>query len=481
MKNQTFKPSIKFFGACGVVTGSNVLINIPSNHNKKGYISIICDIGIMQGGRSFEEIHKFNVADFNFDIDDIDAVVLSHAHSDHISRLPLLIKRGYKGKVLATEPTARFAKLNMQDFAYLNEKEVIRINKKRKKNKLKVVYSQEDALESLNYIRCYGYNQEIFIDKDISIIFKPAGHMLGAASIHIKYVQDGKIKRISYSGDNSGKKVKKPFLPIAEDFGKPDTLILESTYGDRFHKKENTVKKLSKFIQETCIDNKKTLLIPVFSLQRSSELMWLLRESYFKNDFGNIPIYLDTPMGINSQEIMDNGREFWGKNWLKRDKELGNLFEWSQIKYVKDYKESQALSNGIPKIILSSSGMVNGGRIVSNHISSFLPSKGCMILFTGFQAPTSFGHKILHGKAKTVSINGKQLVKRATVEQLSLSSHADQDGLIEMIKTCNLKKLKTIILHHGDSKSRKVLQDRIKKEFTNIEVVTPQIGEKVKI
>lgn len=462
--------NIKFLGATnGEVTGSRTLVTFAHG------LKVLVDFGMMQSNDgAFSQTLAYNGREFEFDATEVDYLILTHAHNDHCGLTPLLIKRGFKGKIIATAPTGEFARISLPDTAKIMESDVRRANKIRPKNKLQTLFSIEEAEESIKHIQCYDYNTEIVLDDKVSLELKCAGHMLGASMPVFTYMENGKKKSVLFTGDTSGKTESKPFLPPADDIGEVNYIVSESTYGNRTHSKNDPMEVITRSIQETCIDRGKTLLIPTFSMQRSSELLWLLRESYMENNhFYKIPIYLDSPMAIKSQEVMDNNREYWGEKWIERDKELTNLFNWEVIEYISDYKDSMALANGHPKIILSSSGMCTAGRIM-NHLVSFLSSKNCKILFTGYQAEGTLGRHILETERKSVSVNRKQVVIRAEIEKMDFSSHADMNQLVELLKTSKKGKLKKVFLIHGGDEEQKSLKSELDRHLKNVEVIIPE-------
>lgn len=469
---------VQFLGAVGEVTGSRNLLTMPNG------LKILIDFGMSQSNLGqLEETMKWNNREFEFDVNEISYLILTHAHADHANLVPLLIKRGFKGKIIATAPTAEFCKLSFPDSAKIMESDCNLANKRRPKNKLKPLYTKDEAIRAIDYIQCYDYNTEIILDDKTSVELLCAGHMLGACMPKFTYKDGHKITRILYTGDTSGKSEIHPFIKPADDICDVDIICCESTYGNRIHRQINPLEILTKSIQETCIDRKKTLVLPIFSLQRSSELLWLLREVYIENQhFYKIPIYLDTPMGCAAQKVMDNNREYWGNEWIERDKELGNIFDWEVIEYIEDYKESQGLANGYSKIILSSSGMCTGGRIIS-HIESFLPSKGCKFLFSGFQVEGSLGNRIITTPYKTISVNRRPLTIRSEIEMMSFSSHADYNQLVELLKTSRKGKLKKVFLNHGDESACENLKREIEQNLKGIEVIIPEYntGYKIKL
>lgn len=470
---------IQFLGANnGEVTGSRTLLTLPNG------LKILVDFGMTQSNLGeLKQTLDWNGREFEFDVNDIDYLIITHSHADHSNLVPLLIKRGFKGKIIATAPTAEFCAISFPDSAKIMQSDCEMANKRRPKNKLESLYDKEDAINAVDLIQCYDYNTDIVIDSSTKIELLCAGHILGACMPRITHIdKNNKKKVILFTGDISGKSgIEHPFLRPTEDLGEIDYLVMESTYGNKIRKRENVESIITDAIKETCIDNKKTLIFPVFSIQRSSEVLWMLREAYINNEsFYKIPIYLDTPMGIKAQLVMENNREYWGENWLNRDNSLKSLFDWEVLQYVNDYKESLALANGHPKIILSSSGMCTGGRILS-HIESFLPSKGCRFLFSGYQVEGTLGHKIINTQCKSISVNRRPLTIRADIDQFSFSSHADLNGLIEVAKSSKKGMLKRIFINHGDEDACDNLKTELERHLKNVEVTIPEYKDKYKI
>lgn len=471
--------NIKFLGAvegAGEVTGSRTLLTTPDGLN------ILVDFGMVQSNMgNLKNTMDWNGRDFEFDVKDIDYLILTHSHADHANLLTLLIKRGFKGKVIATAATADFCKVSLPDSAKIMKSDCEWANKRRPKNKLIPLYTIEEAKNSIDYIQCYDFNTEIVLSDYVSVELLSAGHILGACMPKITYKEGYDKKTIVFTGDTSCKNGNHPFLKVADDLGDIDYLVCESTYGDRKHDKVDPYDVLKNATLETCIKKGKTLVIPVFSIQRSSEVLWILREIYLNNqELYKIPIYLDSPMAIKAQGVMDKHREYWGEKWLERDKQLTNLFDWDVLQYIDDYRDSELLNNPHPKIILASGGMATGGRILS-HLQNFLPSKGCKILFCGYQAEGTLGSKLVKGKQKSVAINRNQIIIRADVDSFSMSSHADYNQMIEFIKTSKKGNLKKILINHGEIESVNNLYRELKQHFKGVKVIKPEYNTNIRL
>lgn len=465
---------LTMLGAAKQVSGSMSLLETES-------LKILIDCGLVQTNDTKKDIIE-NMKPFNFDPSEIDYVVITHSHIDHCGLIPYLVKRGYTGPILCTEPTMNICSIALVDCAYIWQKELERSLKckdgKYKTNNTQTLYTIEDAEYAMQFFRGYGFNNEIILDDNVTLTFRNAGHILGAASLEFSVKdKDGyKQKKVIFSGDISGKNDFHPFVKPVEYIDKADYLICESTYGNRKHEKTPVVNTLETIIKDTCIQNRKTILIASFSVQRLQELIWYLYKTYEKNPaFQNIPIYIDTPMGIKvTREVYAKSKEFYNDEALELYDKIGNIFEWDKLEYVNGYKESMALATSVPKIIVASAGMMQAGRII-NHIESFLPSKGCTIVLTGFCAIGTFGRKLsdaMENEHKTIqSLSGKKLTIRSNVIKIDgLSGHSDKSDLLKYIG--NIKGLKKVILNHGEKESLNILKSELQLK-TDTEILIP--------
>lgn len=467
---------IRFIGATEGVTGSSTYIEVNG-------LNILVDIGIQQGNlREVRETMSWNSRELEYDPAALDYVIITHAHIDHSGCLPLLFNRGFRGEVITTVPTAKFMEISLPDSANIMASDC-EWYFKNTKQAITPPYTLEDVRESLKWIRCYDFNSEIILSKDVKLVLKKAGHMLGASMPVIKYRHKNKWKSVLFTGDTSGFTYQKPFLPIADKLGSVDTVVCESTYGDRRHDKNNVYNILKQSIEDTCIKQGGTLVIPVFAMQRSSEILWMLREVFLENPhYNNIPIYLDSPMACDSQSVIDEERDYWGEKWLARDKVLTNLFEWDAIQYIKDFRDSKLLDNDNAKIILSSSGMCSAGR-VTHHLMNFLPDKQNKVLLCGYAAEGTVSGELKNiadglTDRRAVSINGNRVDIRADIEAVSFSSHADYNQLTELLKT---GKMKQIYLIHGEDMAKQAFKKHLQGHLKGVRVDVPKYNIEYKL
>lgn len=467
---------LQFLGANEEVTGSCTLVQVDG-------LNILVDYGLFQdSSKPIEEVYKINKRELPIHISEIDHVLITHIHADHSSKIGMLAAHGFTGSVLCTALTAELMDISLRDSAHIMDRECEQINKRRKVNKLTPLYTVRHVDMIMGSIRGYDYNQEVKLSDRVAVTFLPAGHVCGSAMIYLEYQESEHIKkRVLFSGDTSGKREKPFTMPANLEKLKIDLIISESTYGGRLHSKENPIDKLEKCVRETVYQNGKTILIPIFSIARSTEVLYLLKKIFDNNpEFEDIPIFLASPMACQSHRILgkSDSFNFYDKKWeLEKD-----LFEWDRVSYIEDFKTVQSkLANGHRKIILASSGMVTGGY--STYLASiFLPNKGSKLLFCGYQGIGTLGRKILDKEQKTINIGGKPVKLKADIDFLEgMSSHGDFEELIDLYSDIEKKKLKKIVINHGELEQSKEFAKRLKREFPTVEIIIPKYKQIVKV
>jgi metallo-beta-lactamase family protein len=457
------KLNITFHGAAKGVTGSCHLIECAGQR-------ILIDCGLYQGSR---EIIEENAEPFGFDPASIDFLLLTHAHLDHCGRIPLLVKRGFKGVVITTAASLELARLVMLDSAGLQEEEARYQQRKAKRQQnsdkdIEPLYSILDALNSLEFFgRQAIYGQSEQLAAGIQAIFFEAGHILGSASILLQLEEKGEVRRVLFSGDlgYGGRAI----LNAPDRPPKVDTVIMETTYGDRVHKQlQPSIEELYGVINET-IGRGGNVIIPTFAMERAQEVLYFLREGIISKKIKHfINVFLDSPMAISATQIFARHPECYNTEALNLFNEGKDPFGFPGLHFTRETTESMAInqvSGGA--VIMAGSGMCTGGR-VRHHLKHNLWNRRSSIVFVGFAAQGTLARRIIDG-AKTVKIFGEEMPVQASIHTIGgFSAHADQTELIAWhAKTGNPK---TTYLVHGEEKSMKSFAAKI--QATDVRIPT---------
>ena len=460
--------TIQFFGASGGVTGSMTLLS----HN--GF-NLLIDAGQFQGTPK-EETQNFE--EFPFKMSDIHCILLTHAHIDHSGRIPLLVKRGYSGKILCTPPTSHLTEILLKDSGKIHETEAAWENKKRKRAGLPVIeplFTEDDAVESFQYLYPIPYERAHTLTEHLSVTYVRAGHLLGSSSVIISYREDGIDKTLVFSGDlgNSTSLIEEPPTYVQ----KADTVILESTYGDRLHENiDHRTEQLIDIILDTTSKGG-TVLIPSFAVGRTQEIIFELNH-YIVTHPGdksfvlkNIPIYLDSPLALEATKIYQSHIEYMGAP--VKQFELPP-FQMSNLHFVTSIEGSIALNiNREPKVIISASGMCEAGRI-THHLKHNLWKHSTSVVIIGFQAEGTLGRSLLEG-IKQVKILDVDVIVNATIHDLhGFSGHADQQHLMAWFE--HIQGVKKVFINHGETQAREALAKLISAN-PQIEIILPNIND----
>lgn len=457
---------VTFCGATKTVTGSNFLVE---GAGKK----FLVDCGLYQGGAK-DEIK--NEEPFPYDINEIDFMLLTHAHIDHSGRIPKLYKEGYRNPIYATNATCDLCAIMLPDSGHIQETETEWKNRKRIRRgeeELVPIYDAETAAKSLELFKGEPYNQIIELDDDIHVRFNDAGHMLGSSTIEIWIRENGENKKIVFSGDLGNNDI--PLLAEPTMIQDADFLVMESTYGNRLHiKNESKAETFINIVTDT-IKNGGTVVIPSFAVGRTQEILYELNKikdseddsSEFERKYRllmNTPVYVDSPLAISATEVFKENMDLFDKETQELIKRGDNPLEFPGLKFTQTVEESKALNESDESaIIISASGMCEVGRI-KHHLKHNIWNPKNTILFVGYQAPGTLGRKIVDG-AKTVKIFGEEVAVNARVEYIEgYSGHADQAGLLHFVDSF-VKKPNHIFLVHGEEESQKVLRDKINENF----------------
>lgn len=467
---------VTFLGATKTVTGSNFLVE---GAGKK----FLVDCGMYQGSGADE---YENEEPFLFDVNEIDFMLLTHAHIDHSGRIPKLYNEGYRNKVIATKATCDLCAIMLPDSGHIQEMEVEWKNRKRERkgeDPLPPLYTAEDAAKSLEIFSPVKYDEIIDIDENIKVRFNDAGHMLGSSIIEVWVTENGKIEKIVFTGDLGNNDI--PLLSPPTIIEDADYLVMESTYGNRLHIRNDDKASLFLNIVYETLEKGGTVVIPSFAVGRTQEILYELNrikeekhdEEFYKKykRLMSVPVYVDSPLAISATEVFKENMDLFNEETQKIINSGDNPLEFNGLKFTKTADESKALNaSNESAIIISASGMCEVGRI-KHHLKHHLWEPNSTILFVGYQAPGTLGRKLVDGEKK-VKIFGEEIAVNARIEYIEgYSGHADQEWLLNFVYSF-IKKPSHIFLVHGEPEGQVVLKQKIE-ENTEIPVIIPDFGE----
>lgn len=463
---------ITFLGAARAVTGSCHMVEACGK-------KFLVDCGMFQGTLTEQML---NYEEFPFNINDIDFVILTHAHIDHSGRIPKLFTNGYQGVVYATKATCDLCSIMLPDSGHIQEKEIEWVNRKRMragKKPTTPMYTAEDGLKCIDIFSRVNYGEEITPAEGITFRLVDAGHMLGSAIVEIWIKEEGKeTKKIVFSGDLGNENM--PIIRDPEPVDEADFLVMESTYGGRLHgEMKEQSQELISIILDT-IDRGGNVIIPSFAVGRTQELLYEINkyvednENYIKK-MAEIPVYVDSPLAINATKVFERNPECYDDEALQYLLKGDNPLAFKNLHFVETADESRALNEDpTPKIIISASGMCEVGRI-KHHLKWNLWRPECTVLFVGFQAEGTLGRKLLNGE-KIVKIFGEEIGVNAEIRYLdAFSGHADQDGLLKWVGDLKVKP-RNIFLVHGEYTGQLKLQAEIEERY-GIKCIVPELED----
>jgi len=455
--------TLSFHGAAGQVTGSMHLLEAAGAR-------ILLDSGLFQGHR--KEVHDLN-QNLAFDPRRIDYVVVSHAHIDHIGRLPLLVNRGYHGPIISTPATRDLCAVMLPDAANIQEKDFELLTRHgRASEESQPLYRLVDAIAVQDLIVAIPYKRVHHLRKNLSFEYLDAGHILGSASIDMR-ITEGGGHRLVFSGD-----IGRKGLPIIRDPEAPsgpiDTLIVESTYANRAHESvQGAEDRLGEVVRRAAARGGK-ILIPAFALGRIQEIVYALHQLFRADKIPGIPIYIDSPLAVDATQVFRMHPEIFDRREQLMDR-AGELFDFPLVHYIRDVNDSKALNRlQGPAVIIAASGMVESGRIL-HHIRNHGEDHRNIILFVGFQAEGTLGRRIEDG-VKDVKLYGEPVTLKAEVERIDgYSAHADRDELREWVRSLG-GPVKRAFAVHGEAEALAAMADILREAGVN-EVIIPKLGE----
>jgi len=472
---------IQFLGAAGTVTGSKHLINTGDPSGNNGF-QVLIDCGLFQGPKEWRER---NWRDTPVPAKKIDAVILTHAHLDHCGWIPRLVKEGFRGPIYATPPTIDLCGIILPDSGHLQEEDARFYNKtnKSKHKPALPLYTFDEAQNSLQYFKPVEPGQDVQVSLELSFRFVRAAHILGSCMAEITLKLNGEARRLLFSGD-IGRVRDHAVAPGKVVHSGPaegesaDLVVMESTYGNRIHPKEDPLPELAALITATA-NRGGSVIVPAFAIERTQKFVFILKHLMESGQIPRLPVFCDSPMAIKAVEVFLKHEEEYSDETCEMIRKYGSPLAWPGFTFASTPEESKKINAAVmPSVIISSSGMVTGGRIL-HHLAQRLPDPKNLVLFIGFQAPGTRGF-LIKNNAPEIKIFGDIVPVRAQVAALEqFSDHADPPELLQWLHTFRNQPAMTYLVH-GEPDAAGQLRDLMKKKLGwTVEVA--QYLEKVEV
>ena len=464
---------ISFHGAARTVTGSKHLVQLDNGEN------FLLDCGLFQGmGRDTDSLN----ASFGFDATKVDYIILSHAHIDHSGLIPKLAKEGFKGNIYCTPATKALVEILLEDSAMIQRDDAKYGNKRRARQGLAPIeplYDMDDVNMALPLLTIVEYNQPTKISSSVELLFTDAGHIIGSAAVSLKIKEGTETKTLTFSGDVG--RYRDMILRSPATFPQADTIIIESTYGDKLHDIIHTTPDdILKWIEKTCVEQKGNLIIPAFSVGRTQEILFELNQLSLEKRLPHIPVYVDSPLSIEATDVVKMFPKYFNKKIQKILEVDDDPFDFEGLRYIKSVEESKALNEDLhPKVIISASGMADAGR-VKHHIKNNISNAKNTILLVGYCEPHSLGGRLMNG-TKIVKIYSEEYPVIARVGSIrSMSAHADYEDLMQFLGCQNPDLVSQVFIVHGEADVQDHFAERLRKKGFK-EVIVPEMHETVEI
>ena len=445
---------LEFFGAAGEVTGSCHILRVQGH-------TVLLDCGMIQGSRRQEARNR---EPFPFEANAVDAVILSHAHIDHSGRLPLLVKRGFKGKVWCQNATRDLTGVLLEDSANLQVRDAQWENRRRRRKEeplLEPLYDVDDAKQAIRYLKGIRYGQWQQVVDGVSVRFHDAGHILGSAVVEVALEQGGVKRTLVFSGDLG--QYDAPILRDPESIAQADLVLMESTYGGRRHRERSeTIDEIGEIIANAR-HHRGNILIPAFAIGRSQEVLYQFGKNYDDWDMGRFRIFLDSPMAIEASEIYWDYPHLYDEEATRLRKGVNEMPPLKNLHLSRTADESKAINRlRGGAIVIAGSGMCNGGRIV-HHLKHNLWRKETQVIIVGYQAYGSLGRRLVEGEPE-VRIHGDWVPVRAQIHTVGgLSAHGDQEDLARWY--AGFKNRPPLYLVHGEEDSARDYQVYVERKL----------------
>ena len=451
---------LQFCGAAGEVTGSLYLIHA-------GKSTVLLECGQIQGGSGAE---KRNRDPFPFPVENIDAVILSHAHIDHSGRIPLLVRRGYTGPVITQNATRALCEIMLPDSGYLHEKDAEWENRKRLKNgrdPVEPLFTKQDAEQCLSLFESVRFGDQLEVVPGLTVRFHDAGHILGSAIVELTFEEDKEPRTVVFSGDLGYRDA--PVMNEPARLKHADAVLMESTYGDRMHRPFAESIEEFKEVFAAARASKGNILIPAFTVGRTQDLLYLMAEHFEDWHLNDWQIFLDSPMGIEATETYAHYRHLYGAKLFAPDAHVLNLPNLHMTRTTEESMLINQVKSGA--IIIAGSGMCTGGRI-HHHLKYNISRSATHLVIVGYQAHGTLGRRIVDG-AEDIRLWGETHPVRANVHTIGgLSAHADQQDLVEWYRA--FENRPPLYLVHGEPRAQKALMAKLQEEMAApVSIATP--------
>ncbi|MEK7152134.1 MAG: MBL fold metallo-hydrolase [Patescibacteria group bacterium] len=453
-----YTSKLTFHGGAGSVTGANFLLE-----DKESGAKILVDCGFFQGRKVGEDINR---DPFPYDPTSIDVLFVTHAHIDHIGRIPKLVRDGFRGVIYSTPATKEIAELMLTDSMGI-------LGKEAKEDRLPPMYEREDVEKTMNLWQGVPYHTPINLKGGFQVTLKDAGHILGSAQV--VFVRDGRT--LVFTGDLGNSPA--PLLRDTEPLGNVQYVVMESVYGDRNHESRADRKQMLEDVIEDTIKKGGALVVPAFSLERTQELLFEINDLVEHGRIPAVPVFVDSPLAIKVTRIYKNSNGNFNHNANDVIKSGDDIFNFPRLKFTMETEESKAIKEAPnPKVIIAGSGMSNGGRII-HHEKHYLPDPKSTILLIGYQSVGTMGRALQEG-AKNVTIMGDSVPVLARIAKIrGYSAHKDSDALVDFVRTAD-DGIEQVFVVMGEPKAEMFLAQRLR-DHLGVNATVPQKDESVEI
>ena len=464
-----------FLGAADSVTGSCFFLETPAGN-------ILVDCGFFQGSA---KLAKRNAKFEGLDIDQVDAVILTHAHLDHCGRLPLLANKGYRGPVFCTDATRELARVVMLDSAGIQEETARRAQRRKLDGKkydeadLLPIYTTEDALDAIELLS-HGlmYEEQVTILEGITAVFRDAGHILGSSFVELEIaVSDSETVKLTFSGDIGN--LNKPIVRDPTQPNPADIVFIESTYGNRDHVPFSETKARFRELVEETVSARGCLLLPSFALERTQEILCVLHDFWKDGLLDRVPVYVDSPMAIDATQIFLHHPECYDEGLEEKFMSQENPFRWGRLMYTRGADESRRI-NGVdgPVIVIAGSGMCTGGRIV-HHLRHRVGNPTTTVGIMGYQARGTIGRRLVEGE-NFINMFGQTHEVRARVVTVNgFSAHAGKSTLLDWYG--HTGPARKAIVVHGEDDAVEAFSEALTDQHAGVETIDPDFGARIQL